>query len=214
VILKSEESAPLISLNALKHLSFLIASILTVSCAWSQQSDRLSHYGIGNIDNFAVAGDSIVTQNDDYLFAAPVFGGEWGDRIPSGSIFLVQSRFLEKFSGTRRASGLAGWIWYEIEFVSPDRKDTTMGWINSASSRELRWDLAEAQFDERYSLQSNTKYPPVWFLFIVLWLGSAFLVGNCAAQRDESQTGFFLLSLAFSPLVGFAVLLIMANKKH
>mgnify|MGYP000371235686 CR=1 FL=1 len=101
-----------------------------------------------------------------------------------------------------------------IPSTVPSLSESTNGLPTETHRQYRRSPQAEAQFDERYSLQSNTKYPPVWFLFIVLWLGSAFLVGNCAAQRDESQTGFFLLSLAFSPLVGFAVLLIMANKKH
>lgn len=48
-----------------------------------------------------------------------------------------------------------------------------------------------------------------WLLIIVLWLLFAIGVGTYAATKGRDATGWFVLSLLFSPLIAFDILAVL-----
>jgi len=52
------------------------------------------------------------------------------------------------------------------------------------------------------------------FIGVILWIGLCFVVASGAKNRGRSYGSFFILSLLFSPLIGFFILLALGPKNE
>jgi hypothetical protein len=52
-----------------------------------------------------------------------------------------------------------------------------------------------------------------WIFLYVVWFGFSALVGYLASQTGRSGTGWFVLSLAISPIAAALILVFLSNDK-